>query len=137
MNPLTLTILTEWLSDLVEGRRQVIITTHSLEVIRVLVSVEDRARVVNTSKESGVLRVKYYNGSDVDLEILRDKRMNIDQDWLNHYALEYYIHYKVLTLGYKFTEVPVTKRYAFRHRGVLQNKTVQGLSTYSDATHSA
>ncbi|MEM4522034.1 MAG: glycosyltransferase family 2 protein [Nitrososphaeria archaeon] len=51
------------------------------------------------------------------LSILNDKRINIDQEWLNHYALEYYIHYKTITLGYKFTEAPVTKKYMFRHRG--------------------
>lgn len=49
--------------------------------------------------------------------ILKDKRVNIDQEWLNYYALEYYIHYKAITLGYKFAEVPVTKKYMFRHRG--------------------
>lgn len=50
-------------------------------------------------------------------KILEDKRLNIDQEWLNHYALEYYIHYKAIALGYKLTEVPVTKKYLFRHRG--------------------
>ncbi len=43
--------------------------------------------------------------------ILKDKRINIQQEWLNGYALEYYIHYKILTLGYKVTEVPVSKIY--------------------------
>src|SRR6267143_979195 len=28
------------------------------------------------------------------------------------YELEYYLHYKVLTLGYKFTERPVSKTYS-------------------------
>ena len=50
-------------------------------------------------------------------EILRDKRINIWQDWLNSYELEYYIHYKVLTLGYKTREVPVSKIYQYRNRG--------------------
>jgi len=50
-------------------------------------------------------------------EILRDRRVNIYQGWLDQYALEYYVHYKAMTLGYKFKEVPVTKKYMFRHRG--------------------
>ena len=50
-------------------------------------------------------------------KILKDKRLNLEQEWLDHYALEYYIHYKALTLGYKFTEAPVTKKYMFRHKG--------------------
>lgn len=49
--------------------------------------------------------------------IIKDRRINLEQEWLNHYALEYYIHYKAITLGYKFKEVPVTKKYMFRHRG--------------------
>lgn len=51
------------------------------------------------------------------VEILRDKRINIWQDWLDHYQLEYYIHYKVLSLGYKMKEVPVSKTYPYRHKG--------------------
>ena len=30
---------------------------------------------------------------------------------LNRYELEYYLHYKVLSLGYRYREVPVWKRY--------------------------
>lgn len=44
-------------------------------------------------------------------EIFQDPRINIWQDWLDGYELEYYIHYKVITLGYKVKEVPVTKIY--------------------------
>ena len=50
-------------------------------------------------------------------EIFLDKRVNIRQSWLDSYQLEYYIHYKVLTLGYKTKEVPVSKVYAYRHKG--------------------
>jgi dolichol-phosphate mannosyltransferase len=56
-----------------------------------------------------------------DLKIFRDKRINIWQDWLNGYQLEYYIHYKVLTLGFKVKEVPVSKIYPFRHKGGYSN----------------
>ncbi len=44
--------------------------------------------------------------------VLRDQRINVWQEWLDGYELEYYLHYKVLTLGYKFTERPVSKTYS-------------------------
>jgi dolichol-phosphate mannosyltransferase len=44
--------------------------------------------------------------------LLRDPRVNVWQSWLDGYELEYYLHYKALTLGYKFTERPVTKTYS-------------------------
>ena len=39
-------------------------------------------------------------------------RIDIWQDWLDRYEFETYLHYKVLTLGRKFIEVPITKNYA-------------------------
>ena len=51
------------------------------------------------------------------LRIFEDPRINIWQRWLDDYELEYYIHYKVLTLGYKTIEVPVSKIYSHRHKG--------------------
>jgi len=51
------------------------------------------------------------------LKIFSDKRIDIWQGWLDSYELEYYIHYKVLTLGYKTKEVPVSKVYPYRHKG--------------------
>lgn len=51
------------------------------------------------------------------LDLLNDPRINIDQDWLVGYSLEYYIHYKILTLGYETKEVPVSKKYPFGHKG--------------------
>ena len=55
------------------------------------------------------------------LKIFFDRRINIRQDWLDGYQLEYYIHYKVLTLGYRTKEVPVSKIYPFRHKGGYSN----------------
>jgi len=55
------------------------------------------------------------------LKIFSDKRINIWQDWLDGYQLEYYIHYKVLTLSYKTKEVPVSKIYPYRHKGGYSN----------------
>jgi dolichol-phosphate mannosyltransferase len=44
--------------------------------------------------------------------ILRDDRIGWSQSWLGQgYELEYYIHYKVAQLGYRVTEVPVSKIY--------------------------
>ncbi len=51
------------------------------------------------------------------LDILRDRRINLDQSWLNGYSLEYYVHYKILTLRYRTKEVPVSKIYPFGHKG--------------------
>lgn len=45
------------------------------------------------------------------LSIFNDKRINIRQQWLNRYEFETYLHYKVISLGYKITEVAVTKDY--------------------------
>ena len=50
------------------------------------------------------------------ISILQDPEIDIWQDWLNGYELEYYLHYKVLTLGYKFTERPVSKIYSHAKR---------------------
>ena len=47
--------------------------------------------------------------------------MNIWQSWLDGYGLEYYIHYKVLTLGYKIKEVPVSKVYPYNKKGGYSN----------------
>jgi len=55
------------------------------------------------------------------LKIFSDGRINIWQEWLDHYELEYYIHYKVLTLRYKTKEVPVSKIYPHRHKGGYSN----------------
>jgi dolichol-phosphate mannosyltransferase len=52
-----------------------------------------------------------------NLDVLRDHRVNLDQDWLDGYSLEYYLHYKALALGYRVKEVPVSKTYAFGNRG--------------------
>lgn len=45
------------------------------------------------------------------MSLLDDPRINLNQDWLDRYELEYYLHYKVLSLGYRYAEVPVTKTY--------------------------
>ena len=49
--------------------------------------------------------------------ILQDPKIDVWQDWLDGYELEYYLHYKALTLGYRFTERPVSKIYPRERRG--------------------
>ena len=49
--------------------------------------------------------------------ILKDPRINVWQTWLDNYELEYYLHYKALTLGYKFAERPVSKDYTEIRKG--------------------
>lgn len=44
-------------------------------------------------------------------ELFLDKRINLNQEWLNGYQLEYYLLIKVIELGYKIKEVPVRKIY--------------------------
>jgi len=48
------------------------------------------------------------------LSFLDDPRVRIHQQWLDRYELEYYIHWKAITLGYRVCEVPVTKTYRGR-----------------------
>jgi dolichol-phosphate mannosyltransferase len=55
------------------------------------------------------------------LGIFLDERLNIWQKWLDNYQLEYYIHYKALTLGYRTKEVPVSKIYSRKHKGGYSN----------------
>lgn len=50
------------------------------------------------------------------LALFDDPRIDIDQEWLDHYELEYYIHYKAMTLGFRTSEVPVSKTYPARSR---------------------
>lgn len=51
------------------------------------------------------------------LHTLEDDRIDLFQNWLDGYSLEYYLHYKVLQLDYRVQEVPVSKIYPFSHKG--------------------
>ena len=57
---------------------------------------------------------------------MQDPRINWQQDWLNKYELEPYLLYKVITLGYKHTEVPVTKIYPPKNLGYTKMRAVTG-----------
>ncbi len=62
----------------------------------------------------------------IRLSILRDPRFLLDQDWLDRYAMEYYILYHVLTGGFRFTEVPVTKIYPPKQLGYTKIQPFKG-----------
>ena len=51
--------------------------------------------------------------------IFNDPRIDINQHWLDTYEMEYLSHCKVISLGYKVKEVPVSKLYpqhvSYRH----------------------
>ena len=46
------------------------------------------------------------------LEMFDHPRVNLDQDWLNRYEAELYIHYQACRLGLRMVEVPVTIDYS-------------------------
>ncbi|MDE2027200.1 MAG: glycosyltransferase family 2 protein [Candidatus Omnitrophica bacterium] len=53
----------------------------------------------------------------IRLKIFEDKRINLNQEWLDTYELEPYILWKAITLGYRFKEVFVTKIYPPKKMG--------------------
>ncbi len=58
--------------------------------------------------------------------ILEDPRLDLDQPWLDQYELEPYLYLRAIRLGYRTTEVPVTKIYPPRHLGQTKMKAVSG-----------
>lgn len=58
------------------------------------------------------------------LSILDDPRIRVHQTWLDRYELEYYIHWKAITLGYRVREVPVSKTYPERRRNYSKIRPV-------------
>ena len=72
-----------------------------------------------------------YRGTDVTngfrayrLSLLDDPRIRIEQAWLDRYELEYYIHWKVITLGYRLCEVAVSKTYPTRTKNYSKIRPV-------------
>ena len=51
------------------------------------------------------------------LSLLDHPRVRIHQEWLDRYELEYYIHWKAITLGFRVVEAPVSKTYPMRRSG--------------------
>lgn len=60
------------------------------------------------------------------VSLLGDKRIRLDQSWLNGYELEPYLLYKVVTLGHPFCEVAVTKIYPRKALGYTKMKPFTG-----------
>ncbi|HPN57048.1 MAG TPA: glycosyltransferase family 2 protein [Candidatus Omnitrophota bacterium] len=60
------------------------------------------------------------------LSLLQDKRISLDQAWLDHYELEPYILYKAVTLGYRVVEVGVSKIYPAKKLGYTKMKPITG-----------
>ena len=81
-----------------------------------LFSAAARRRMTDTTNGYRALR----------LEVLKDKRVNLDQDWLDKYELEPYLLYKLIRLGYGVREAPVTKIYPMRELGYTKMKPITG-----------
>ncbi len=60
------------------------------------------------------------------LSLFDDKRINPEQSWLDHYELEPYLFFKAIRLGYKVTEVSVTKIYPPKKLGYTKMRPLFG-----------
>jgi dolichol-phosphate mannosyltransferase len=58
--------------------------------------------------------------------MLADPALDLDQGWLDEYELEVYLLYKAAKLGYRVTEVGVTKRYPPKQLGQTKMKPIAG-----------
>jgi dolichol-phosphate mannosyltransferase len=58
--------------------------------------------------------------------MLADPDLALDQAWLDEYELEVYLLYKAAKLGYRVTEVGVTKRYPPKQLGQTKMKPITG-----------
>lgn len=58
--------------------------------------------------------------------LLGDPAIDWRQDWLDRYELEPYLLYKAIRLGYRVTEVPVTKIYPPKSLGYTKMKPITG-----------
>jgi dolichol-phosphate mannosyltransferase len=56
--------------------------------------------------------------------VLKDQRINLHRSWLHHYELEVYLLMKLLKLGFKTTEVPVTKIYPPKNKEYTKMRPV-------------
>ncbi|MBI2372772.1 MAG: glycosyltransferase family 2 protein [Deltaproteobacteria bacterium] len=63
------------------------------------------------------------------LSLFDDSRIDIFQDWLDRYELENYLMFKVLTLGYRYAEVPASMVYPAGDKNY--SKIVPGLGWWS------
>jgi dolichol-phosphate mannosyltransferase len=82
----------------------------------VLMSLVTGQRLTDTTNGFRAIRVS----------VFKDKRIHLDQDWLNQYELEPYILFKLIRLGFKVKEAPVTKIYPPKSLGYTKMKPVTG-----------
>ena len=62
----------------------------------------------------------------IRLSVLADARLDLSQSWLDHYELEPYLLFKLVRLGYRVTEVPVTKIYPPHELGYTKMQPITG-----------
>lgn len=60
------------------------------------------------------------------LSIFDYPEINIDQQWLRQYEMEYYIHYKVIKCGFRVMEVPVSMVYPEEKKNYSKIKPIIG-----------
>ena len=57
-------------------------------------------------------------------DLLEDKRINLEQRWLDGYELEPYLLFKTIKLGYRHTEIPCSKIYPAKTLGVTKMRPI-------------
>ncbi len=62
----------------------------------------------------------------VRTRVLADARLNLSQAWLRQYELEPYLYLRIVQLGYRTAEVPVTKIYPPKYFGQTKMKPIVG-----------
>src|SRR5437762_4035727 len=62
----------------------------------------------------------------VRTRVLADARLNLSQAWLRQYELEPYLYLRIVQLGYRTAEVPVTKIYPPKQVGQTKMKPIVG-----------
>ena len=91
--------------------RQIATRLHPL-----LFSLVARRRVTESTNGFRALRTR----------VLADPRINLSQAWLRQYELEPYLYLRIIQLGYRTVEVPVTKIYPPRRLGQTKMKPIAG-----------
>jgi dolichol-phosphate mannosyltransferase len=62
----------------------------------------------------------------IRVKVLEDPRLHLEQQWLDEYELEPYLYLRVIQLGYRTAEVPVTKVYPPKALGQTKMKPITG-----------
>lgn len=81
-----------------------------------LFSLVSRKKITDSTNGFRAMRVSSF----------KDKRIDIDQSWLDQYELEPYIFFKFIRLGYRVKEVPVTKIYPPKALGYTKMRPISG-----------